>query len=122
MKKFNFTEFVLKILNERWELSDSEIYELAGKLINIRVWEISKIVRYSNSMQIVLRWLRKDGRIIEASRKTLDDGVSEEIVYKLPLPLQITEVKGKEVKEGILKRAIKGAKEDWENFKSIFKD
>lgn len=76
-------------------------------------------------MQRVMRWLRKDGRIIEVSRKTLDDWVSEDIFYKLPIPLVVTTVGGGEVKEekmNFFGKVANGIVEDWEKFKSIFKD
>ena len=99
MKDFCFTDFALKMLEQRWELSDSQIYTLTGRFINIKNWEIPRMIRYANSMQRILKWMRKDGRIIEVSRKTLSDWLSEEIFYKLSIPLNITTVKGKEVKE-----------------------
>jgi len=99
MKDFCFTQFALKMLEQRWELSDSQIYELAGNFLNMRSWDIPHMIRYANSMQRILKWLRKDGRIIEVSRKTLDDWVSEDIFYKLPIPLVVTTVWGGEVKE-----------------------
>lgn len=125
MKDFCFTQFALRMLEKRWELSDSQIYELAGNFINMRSWSISHMIRYANSMQRVMRWLRKDGRIIEVSRKTLDDWVSEDIFYKLPIPLVVTTVGGGEVKEekmNFFGKVANGIVEDWEKFKSIFKD